>query len=256
MSEITNQTQETTTRSPLPDALTGQAVLIIGGSSGIGAAAARLLAGIGADVTVASRSGRLPEGLSGPAGTAHAASVDVTDEESLRALLDAQGRLDHVLVTAAALAAGPVADTPYEQIRGTFESWLKGAYLVAQLAGPRLAEEGGSLTLTSAGGAVRPLPGTVAASGAVAGVEAMARALALELAPARVNAVRPGPADTPLLHGFLGTGDAAAVAAFGAGMPLGRVARPEEVAAAALFLMSNPYVTGSVVTVDGGGSLA
>jgi NAD(P)-dependent dehydrogenase (short-subunit alcohol dehydrogenase family) len=82
--------------------------------------------------------------------------------------------------------------------------------------------------------------------------------LAVELAPAgvRVNTVRSGPTDTDMFRGLLGGADDAAVGAVGAPFPLGRIARAEEVAAAALFLMANQYVTGTVITVDGGASHA
>lgn len=88
---------------------------------------------------------------------------------------------------------------------------------------------------------MRPAAGLSAASASAAGVEGIARALAVELAPVRVNVVRPGATDTPKLRGFLPEPTDEQVAAYGATLPLGRVARAEEVAAAALFLMANPY---------------
>ncbi len=88
---------------------------------------------------------------------------------------------------------------------------------------------------------------------AVAAVEGMTRALALDLAPIRVNAVAPGLIDTPLWDSF--GAEREAILANGAKLPVGRIGRPEEVAAAVIFLMSNGFITGIVLPVDGGGGL-
>ena len=133
-----------------------------------------------------------------------------------------------------------------------------GAYAVARVAGPRLPA-GGSITYTSGTLRVRPVVGMAMAAAGAGALEVLTRALAVELAPlrVRVNAIRPGATDTPLMRRFHGTGpdDPATndvVAEFGDTLPLGRVGTAEEAAAAALFLMANTYVTGTVVTVDGG----
>ncbi|MBC8163433.1 MAG: SDR family oxidoreductase, partial [Roseiflexaceae bacterium] len=187
---------------------------------------------------------------------AQTAQADVNDLASLQALFTGLERLDHVFVTAGAIAGGPVATTEIAALRATLDSRIWGAYTIARLAAPRL-RAGGSLTFTTSTSATRPpRAGLSIGSAAVAGVEGLVRALALELAPLRVNVVRPSATDTPLLRSLMGGADDAAVAAAYAELPLGRAARPDEVAAAALFCMSNPYVTGSVVVVDGGTSLA
>lgn len=242
------------THPPLPTSLAGSHVLIIGGGTGWGAATAGLLAGVGAAVTVASRSGKRPEGLPDGADIG-VRRVDFLDEDALRALVDGLPRIDHVLVTAATILGGPVAATPYEQVADTIVGWLKGSYQVAHVAGPRITP-GGSLTFTSGISVVRPQPNTAAPAAAGGGIEALGRVLALELAPVRVNTIRPGATDTALFRRLAGGADDATVAAIGSTLPLGRIARPAEVAAAALFLMSNPYVTGTVLGVDGAASLA
>jgi NAD(P)-dependent dehydrogenase (short-subunit alcohol dehydrogenase family) len=250
-----NETTAPTPRLPLPQALAGQSVLIVGGSSGIGLAAGRMLLDIGAHVTLAARDAdRLATAAAELGNRVGTVQADVTDTASLQALFDSIGQLDHVFVTAGALVAGPLASTDAATVRPMIDSRIWAAYAIAQLAAPRLAA-GGSLTFTTSTAVHRPQPGLAVGAAAVAGVEAMTRALALELAPLRVNAVRPTATDTPMLRGFMGGADDATVAAAFAGLPLGRVARPEEVAAAGLFCMANSYVTGSVIVVDGGASL-
>lgn len=250
------EAQTTTAHSPLPQALAGQSVLIIGGSSGIGLAAAQLLIEIGAHVTLAGRdANRLATAAEHLGSGVQTAQADVGDLVALQALFDNIHRLGHVFVTAGAIAGGPLATTEIATLRETLDSRIWGAYAIARLAAPRL-QPGGSLTFTSASSAMRPpQAGLALGAAAVAGVEGLVRALALELAPLRVNVVRPSATDTPLLRSIMGGADDAAVVAAYAGLPLGRAAHPEEVAAAALFCMANQYVTGSVVVVDGGASL-
>ena len=99
----------------------------------------------------------------------------------------------------------------------------------------------------------RPAPGGAFGAAAVAAVEGMTRALALDLAPTRVNAVAPGLIETPLWNAFGAQREA--ILSQGAALPVGRIGRPKEVAEAVLFLMSNGFVTGTVLAIDGGGGL-
>ncbi|MFC6930276.1 SDR family NAD(P)-dependent oxidoreductase [Actinomadura yumaensis] len=135
-----------------------------------------------------------------------------------------------------------------------------GAFAAARAAAPRLPA-GGSITFASGTYVTRPVPGLSGSIAGIGAVEAVARALAVELAPRRlrVNAVRFGVFDTPLARNVMGVpagpdGDAA-MAAAGAGLPLGRFGTPEEAASAALFLMADTYMTGQILTVDGGAAL-
>ena len=242
-----------------PRALAGTTVVVLGGSSGIGLAVARLATEAGARVTVAARSGDRVEAAAEQLRTAgdgavRAVAADVTDPVSLDRLFDVVGDLDHVYVAAGGRAAGPVVDTPADAVRGGVEERLWGAYETIRRAVPRM-RPGGSLTFTSGPSAVRALPAYTVSTFYNAGIEAFVRPLAVEIAPLRANVVRPGLTDTAFLHDFLGTADPDTVAAAGAGVPLGRVARPEEVAAAVLSLMTNPYVTGTTLVVDGGMNL-
>ncbi|MEU9276188.1 SDR family oxidoreductase [Streptomyces sp. NPDC048342] len=253
-------------RTPLPTALCGQNVLVLGGSSGIGLAAARLLAGSGARLHLVARdaprlkaaAADLPDGTVATSWTA-----DVTDETRLIEVFDRAGPLDHVLVTAGAAARAPLADADRERAHGAFDVRFWGGYAAARVAAERLPA-GGSITLTSGIYTVRPVTGAAAAIASAAACEGLVRALAVELAArrVRVNAIRAGVVDTPPLRRRLKVAEAhpdeadAAVAAAGRHLPLGRYGTAEEAASAAVFVMANAYVTGSVVTVDGGQSLA
>jgi NAD(P)-dependent dehydrogenase (short-subunit alcohol dehydrogenase family) len=239
----------------LPAGLAGQSVLIIGGSSGIGLAAAQQLVAVGAQVTIASRDeARLAWAAAHLGTTVQSVQADIDDPASLQALFARIDELDHVFVTAGTLAVGPIGTTETATLRPTLESHVLGAYAIARYAA-RVLRPGGSLTLISNSFVERPLPGVAVAAAAMAGVEAMSRALALELAPLRVNTVRAANIDTPLFRAFYGGADDTQVAAVGAGFLLGRAGRAAEAASAALFCMANPYVTGSVVVVDGGVAL-
>jgi NAD(P)-dependent dehydrogenase (short-subunit alcohol dehydrogenase family) len=101
----------------------------------------------------------------------------------------------------------------------------------------------------------RPRRGGAIVAAAAGAAEIMARAVALEVAPLRVNVIRPGIVDTPLLTRMAGDQRDEVIAARSKRIPLGRIARPEEIAHAIVFLMTNTYVTGSTLTIDGGISL-
>ncbi len=250
--------------TPLPQTLAGTRVLVIGGSAGIGLTAGQLLAGVGAEVTLAARNAdRLrsaAEAITEQHGTNIATElVDVTDAASVEALFAAVGSVDHVFVPAAGMTTGLVSTITAPERDTNIVSRLFGAHHIARSAIPRMAA-GGSITFTSGIFVLRPRAGVALGAASLGAIESFTRALALELSPLRVNAIRPGDTDTPLYRSLIGADDGpagdAAIAAAGAALPLGRVATPAEIAAAALFLMANSYVTGTVVTVDGGISIS
>lgn len=237
--------------------LSGRTVLVTGGTRGLGAGIAEVLLRAGAEVHVCSR--REPERLPESGGArAQFTRADVREPEQVDALIDEvvrrSGGLDCVVNNA---GGAPPADTATASPRfhsKVVELNLLAPLLVCQRAWPVMRGPGGSMIMISSTSAHRAAPTIAAYAAAKAGVESLARTLALEFAPAvRVNAVSVGVASTEDFREHFGQD--AADSGFSGGIPLGRPAEPEEVGSACAFLASPlaEYLTGSVLTVDGGG---
>lgn len=171
--------------------LRGQRI-VVGGTSGIGLAVAEAAAREGAEVVVASRRQenvdaalrRLPEGTEGRA-------LDATDEDAVRAFFEAVGDFDHLVCTAGeSLLMESLADADLARARRFLDTRLWGAY-TAVMHGASRIRQGGSVVLTTGTAGRRPLPGTTVAASLCGAMESLTRALALELAPVRVNVVSP-----------------------------------------------------------------
>jgi NAD(P)-dependent dehydrogenase (short-subunit alcohol dehydrogenase family) len=229
--------------------LAGKKVVVVGGSSGIGLATAELAKREGADVIVASRN---PDRLKAAADkiSATAIQTDVTNDESVRALFAQCGAVDHVVVTAAQLKSGPFKSVSMEDVRATMEGKFWGAWRVAREANIRA---GGSLTLVSGFLSVRPRPAAAIVGAANGALESLARSLALELVPVRVNCVSPGIIDTPIRAAMPEAARQEMLAKVASGLPVGRVGLGEDIARQILSFMLNGFATGSIVTIDGGG---
>ena len=237
--------------------LTNQRVVIIGGSSGMGLATARAAAAAGAVVTIASSNkGRLDAALAELPGTCDAEVIDTRDEAAVADLFDRIGSLDHLVYTAGdAFAPRPLADLPLSEARQGFEVRLWGEITAVKYAAPRI-RPGGSVSLTTGTISARPAPGAALAAASAAAGEGLTRGLAVELAPIRVNAVRAGAFRTPLWDRLPEPQREAALASLAGRTLTKTVGDPGQIAAAHLYLMENDYVTGTVLTVDGGLLLA
>ncbi|MFJ5641770.1 SDR family oxidoreductase [Streptomyces sp. NPDC093223] len=236
--------------------LQGQRVVVVGGTSGIGLAVAEGAAREGADVVVASRRQEnvdaalkvLPEGARGRV-------LDATDEEAVRGFFAEVGGYDHLVFTAGdALLLETVAETSVEAARRFLDTRLFGAYTVVQ-QGVGSIRAGGSVVLTTGTAGQRPLPGSSVASALCGAMESLTRALAVELAPVRVNVVSPGVVRTDLWRTLPEATREELYRSSAESLPVGRMGEPADVAEAYLYLMRGGYSTGSVVVVDGGGTL-
>jgi NAD(P)-dependent dehydrogenase (short-subunit alcohol dehydrogenase family) len=238
----------------MPNNLTNTRVLVIGGSSGIGLATAVAAGEAGASVTIASRSKvKLDTALGSMRGNGRAVVLDTGDQSALEHFFMAEGPWDHVVVSAAQTPTGPLRTLGLADADAAMESKFWGAYRVARAA---KIKQGGSLTFISGFLSVRPSAGAVLQGAINAALEALARGLALELAPIRVNAVSPGLIETPLWSGMAEVKRKTMFADAAAHLPARRVGQPEDVANAVLFLATTPFATGSTVRVDGGGAIA
>jgi NAD(P)-dependent dehydrogenase (short-subunit alcohol dehydrogenase family) len=223
-------------------------VVVVGGSSGIGFSTAELAKREGAEVVISSRNA---ERLDAAAKSLNATAIaaDVTSDESIAELFGKCGPVDHVVVTAAQLRTGPFKTVKMEDVRATMESKFWGAWRVARAAEFRA---GGSLTLVSGYLSVRPRPNSAIVGAANGALESLARSLALELAPVRVNAVSPGIIDTPIRAAMPEEARRDMLAKTAASLPVGRVGVGEDIARQILAFMTIGFATGSIVYLDGG----
>lgn len=229
--------------------------LVIGGSSGIGEATARLAAEGGGVVTIASRSAdKLAAALARlPAGVGSAV-LDVVDAAAVQHFFAGQAPWDHVVLAGSSTQTGPVRGLPLDAARASMDNKFWGAYHVGRHA--RLTD-GGSLTFVSGVYSQRPQPTAVLQGVINAAIESLARGLALELAPAvRVNTVSPSTTSTPLWDKLGPAGRQRKFSEMRARLPLARVAEPGDIAQAIVFVATNRFATGSTVLVDGGDALA
>jgi NAD(P)-dependent dehydrogenase (short-subunit alcohol dehydrogenase family) len=232
--------------------LAGQTVVVIGGSAGIGLATARRAQQGGAEVVLTARN---PERLAAAAaelGTQHTAAFDANDSRALSEFFDAlDAPIHHVLVTAGRPGYGQLLDMAIAEVREALTSHVVLALEVARYARPKM-QPGGSLVLLGGTGGRRIDHRLGIISAATAALPPFTAALALELAPLRVNLIAAGFVDTPLSASLLGEQLDARRGELASTLPIGRVVTSDDVAALALHLMVNTALTGATYDVDGG----
>ncbi len=233
----------------------GQTVVLFGASSGIGLATAKAARAAGADVTIVAREPqRLHRARDDVGGQTRAESLDGADDSAVQALFDTFDRVDHVASFTGDQPHASVTDTSHDLYQRAMDARVWAARNLCAAAASRMPPTG-SFTFCSGVSAFRPRANRAAGAAATAALESFARAMAVELAPIRVNTVCPGSFDTPVLDRAFGERKDEAMRPYLAQLPLGRLGRPEELAHAVLFLMTASYVTGTVLHVDGGALL-
>jgi NAD(P)-dependent dehydrogenase (short-subunit alcohol dehydrogenase family) len=232
-------------------------IVIVGGSSGIGLATASRLLGQGHKVTITGRSEpRLNAAKAQLSGDVAALVLDAADTAGLPAAFSRIGAFDHlVLAAGSGRGAGPLASVDIADVRAGFEEKVFPHFATAQAALPFLAKDG-SITFISAVTAQAAMPGTAGLGAANAAVAALVPILAAELRPLRVNGVSPGVIDTPWWNFLADEQKAAAFADFATKTPVGRVGKPDDVAQAIAFLISDSFMSGHTIVCDGGIRLA
>ena len=233
-------------------ALAGQTVLVIGGSAGIGLETARSARAEGANVVL---TGRDPERLRRAAAEVDAqrtAAFDATDFELLEKFFnDLPSPIDHVLVTGTGPYYAPLAEFDFDKARAEIQAHLLLPIQIARDAQNRV-RPGGTLLFMSGTGGRKVAKGVAMISALTAAVPAMAKTLALEIAPVRVNVIAAGFVDTPLSAQLLGDQLEARRNQLRGTLPIGRVVGPADVAALAIHIMINTALTGATYDIDGG----
>jgi len=241
--------------------LKDRVAIVTGGGSGIGAAICRRFVEEGAKVVIVDRRREGGDAVARETGAVFV-EADVASDADVRRMIatavEQFGRLDIVVNNAGApQAPTAIADTDEHDFDRLMAVNAKAIALAAKHAVPILRRQGGGVILNTVSvAAIRPRPNLAAYNASKGAALVLSKSLAIELAPdrIRVNAVCPGPADTPMLATFVGGESEAHRAAFLQSIPLGRLCAPGDVASAMVFLASDEasFITGAAIEVDGG----
>ena len=237
--------------------MSGKRVVVLGASVGIGLAVAAAARQQGAEVLiVSSRKERLDRALKSlPETGVEGHVVDLSEESQVQALFARVGAFDHLVFSAGEkLHLEPLANMQLDAARGFFRLRFWGAFMAAKYGSPHI-RPGGSITLTNGIAGLRPRKGWTVAASICGATEALTRALAVELAPIRVNAVCPGPVKTELWSEMPEAEREAMYRETARRLPVGRVGEAQDLAQTYLYLMQEAYSTGQVIVVDGGAVL-
>jgi NAD(P)-dependent dehydrogenase (short-subunit alcohol dehydrogenase family) len=232
------------------NALRDKTVLVVGRGSGIARAVTLLARSEGARVIVAGRDqAKLASSYDDDGVSAE--TIDITDDESIAALADRVGRLDHVVSTASARARGKLADLQRQNLLQSFDTKVIGPAMLAKHFASQINPDG-SFVLFSGVHAFKLNVGYLGVGITNGAVDFLTRWLAVELAPIRVNAISPGVIDTGAWDAMGEDAKRDYFERIAAHNPTGRIGTPDEIAAAVLFAMTNSFMTGMTLKVDGG----
>jgi NAD(P)-dependent dehydrogenase (short-subunit alcohol dehydrogenase family) len=233
------------------ESLKDKTILVIGRGSGMARTITLSARDAGARVVVAGLDkSALESAYQGEDGV-EAETVDLTDEDSIAALAERLGSIDHVISTASARARGRVPDLDREAVRLSFDTKVIGPLMLAKHFAPRM-KEGSSFVIFAGVASAKIAVGTLAVAITNGAAEVLARSLALELAPIRVNAISPGVIDTGAWDALGEQGKADYFEDISARNPVGRIGREEDIAQGVMFALTNSFLTGTTLHVDGG----
>jgi NAD(P)-dependent dehydrogenase (short-subunit alcohol dehydrogenase family) len=232
--------------------LLGQTVVVIGGSAGIGLETARRARAEGADVVLTARNPERLKEAADEVGATNTAAFDATDGAALKRFFDdLADPIDHVMVTGPGPSYVPMLEMDADQVLHALGDHVVLGLEVARNAAGKM-RPGGTLIFMGGTGGRRISRELGLVSAATAALPPFAAALALELAPIRVNLIAAGFVDTPLSASLLGEGLDARRDELRAKLPIGRVVGPADVAALAVHIMTNTALTGATYDIDGG----
>jgi NAD(P)-dependent dehydrogenase (short-subunit alcohol dehydrogenase family) len=230
--------------------LQDKTVVVVGRGSGIARAITLMARSQGARVVVAGRDkDKLANAYRDPGITADV--VDLTDDASIAALSDSVGPVDHVVSTASARARGKLADLERKNLQMSFDTKVIGPAMLAKHFAPQM-NDGGSFVLFSGVNAFKINIGYLGVAITNGAVDFLTRSLAVELAPIRVNTISPGVIDTGAWDSLGEDGKRDYFEHVGTTNPIRRIGTPEDVADAVLFAMTNTFLTGMTLKIDGG----
>lgn len=239
--------------------LDGSKIVIVGGSSGLGQGVAVAALARKAEVVIVGRTqGKLENARAALGSTAKVTTIaaDVTHEDEVSRMFTEIGGFDHLVVTRGVPpVVAPVADFDLNAVRAFFDTMVISAVTLAKHAVGTL-RVGGSMTYTSGINKDKPpTPGGSVVTTIAGSFGYLARALALELAPTRVNVVSPGWVDTPMWDELVGEAKKEIWEEMASHLPAGRIATPADIALAYVYLMESEFTTGTILHVDGGHAL-
>ncbi len=236
--------------------LSGKRVVIMGGSSGIGfAIAEQVVALSGEAVIVSSNADRVRKAVADLDSNAQGHAIDLTDYAAIQTFFENLGSLDHLVFTAGdSLHLDMLANVDLQEARNAFELRYWSALAAVKYATAKI-RAGGSIVLTSGIAGERPQKGWALGASVCGAMDSLTKALAVELAPIRVNAVSPGVVKTHLWNSLPTEERERMFDSVGKSLLVGRVGEADEIAKAYLFLMQESFCTGQIVVVDGGALL-
>jgi NAD(P)-dependent dehydrogenase (short-subunit alcohol dehydrogenase family) len=230
----------------------GKRIVVIGGTSGIGLATAKMAAEHGAEVVIAARDPRkLDTARAEIGGKTEALALDISKEDEVKAFFEKISEFDHLTTPGSSITGGAFLTSETAVARADFDSKFWGQYYAAKYGAPKI-RAGGSIVFFSGIYSMRPPAGFSSVAAVNGAVEALTRALTVELAPLRVNAIVPGLVDTPIYGQMPANQRDAMFKQVAESLPARKVGQPEDIAQAVLFLMGNTFAAGTILVVDGG----